>query len=103
MRKLIEKYIEWLIICDNPQCDYKIPYSEEDKDIAKYLNKPCPKCGENLLTESDFYGSIKITMVIDWINKWFSWLTFFESKKSYNKRKSVEVHYHDGMEIKKIK
>ena len=39
--------------CDNPTCDWvdetiKIP---EYKD---WLNKPCPKCGENVLTEEDF-------------------------------------------------
>lgn len=41
------------IKCDNPSCDYSnmdIKVTEYDK----WLNKPCPKCGENLLTEEDY-------------------------------------------------
>ena len=40
------------IVCDNPKCSY------ENKDARlheykQYLNKPCPKCGENLLTQEN--------------------------------------------------
>ena len=41
------------IKCDNPDCDYKdmeVPFS----DYTNWLNKPCPKCGKNLLTEQDY-------------------------------------------------
>lgn len=41
------------IKCDNPKCDYNnmdVKVTEYDK----WLNKPCPKCGENLLTEEDY-------------------------------------------------
>jgi inhibitor of KinA sporulation pathway (predicted exonuclease) len=39
------------IKCDN--CDYRddsVPF----EDYQKYLNKECPKCKSNLLTQSDF-------------------------------------------------
>lgn len=38
--------------CDAPNCDY---YDHEAKyeNYEKYVNKPCPKCGANLLTEAD--------------------------------------------------
>ena len=39
--------------CDNPNCDYNdmtIPVQE----YSAWVNKPCPKCGENLLTEEDY-------------------------------------------------
>lgn len=48
------------IQCDNPSCDYE----ELDNDWGNtaeevlatsesYLNQPCPKCGESLLTPAD--------------------------------------------------
>lgn len=38
------------IKCDNPNCDY-INKDVEFKDYKKWINKPCPKCGANLLTQ----------------------------------------------------
>lgn len=41
------------LMCDNEKCDYKddsIPYEEYEN----YINKGCPKCGENLLTQFDY-------------------------------------------------
>lgn len=50
------------IKCDNKECDFK------DMDVLfdhydKWLNKPCPKCGSNLLTQQDF-DTIKVLMDI---------------------------------------
>jgi hypothetical protein len=39
--------------CDNPNCDWKdttIPA----EDFVNWVDKPCPTCGENVLTEKDF-------------------------------------------------
>jgi NAD-dependent SIR2 family protein deacetylase len=47
------------IQCDNPSCDFK----DETVSMADYeywLNKPCPKCGNNLLTEADLLAVKKI-------------------------------------------
>lgn len=41
------------IKCDNPTCDYK-DMSVDYTDYPNWVNKPCPKCGENLLTEADY-------------------------------------------------
>lgn len=41
------------IKCDNKACDFNdmaVPF----EDYGKWLNKPCPKCGSNLLTQQDF-------------------------------------------------
>ena len=43
------------IICDNANCDYK-DETVTFEEIDKFLNKPCPKCGENLLTEQDLHN-----------------------------------------------
>jgi hypothetical protein len=61
------------IKCDNPDCDYRDPMVEfhEYKD---WLNKPCPKCGANLLTEKDLAALrrlIKLTAFINWLMKPF--------------------------------
>lgn len=51
-KPIIEMRSEHTVVCDNPTCDH----TEGDgmtldiKDLEPYLNKPCPKCGENLLT-----------------------------------------------------
>ena len=41
------------IKCDNNLCDY---YNKHVKceDYINWINKPCPICGENLLTQSDY-------------------------------------------------
>lgn len=41
------------IKCDNKDCDFK-DMEVLFRDYDKWLNKPCPKCGSNLLTRKDF-------------------------------------------------
>lgn len=38
--------------CDNPKCDWKDDTIELEK-FGDWVNRPCPKCGENVLTEED--------------------------------------------------
>jgi len=101
MRKLIEPDTtnENLVVCDNPVCDFHIPYKGCDKDLSHYINVPCPDCGENLLTRADYNNYIALMRYVDWINKWFSWLTIFYKKDV--KQTTVSVHCHDGYKIRK--
>lgn len=102
MRKLIERHQESLVMCDNPECDYTVPYKTENEHTTiLYINKPCPKCGENLLTEEDYINHMKVMKVVDFLNRWFSWLTIFVSKKKWDNRTTVSVNVHDGIKIKK--
>lgn len=55
MPKAVELNIRG-IKCDH--CDYQEP-NVKFEDYEKWLNKPCPKCGENLLTEADL-NSVKM-------------------------------------------
>ena len=67
MKKNIEVYGGGLK-CDNPECDYvnmDIPRNEYEK----WVNKPCPKCGENLLTEEDYMKSQFLESLIDMVNE----------------------------------
>jgi len=41
-----------MIICDNPVCDHR--EDVEVRDMPSFVGRPCPKCGENLLTDADF-------------------------------------------------
>jgi hypothetical protein len=50
MKDAIELFISG-IKCD--ACDYRDD-SVKVEDYPEWVNKPCPKCGANLLTEADF-------------------------------------------------
>ena len=98
MRKLIELNQEYLIECDF--CDYKIKnHALEVLPNAgeEYINKLCPKCGNNLLTQEDFNLSKNLLRVVFFINKWFSWITFFLPK---NKKQTGSIKIHNGIETK---
>lgn len=100
MKKLIEMDQKSLIICDNKDCDYEILNETGDPniDIKSYINKPCPKCGDNLLTEKDYLDSIRILSIINWVNRWFSWIIYLVPK---NRRKYsvMDMHVHNGINI----
>ena len=90
MRKIIEITQEYGIHCNNKHCDYTVTYDEGEISISetkKWLNKPCPKCGQNLLTERDFYDFRNMMWIINVVNFLFSWLTIFIPKKYYSKKK----------------
>ncbi len=103
-RPLIDIEQPCLIQCDNPNCDYTIlnPTKDPFVSIDEYLNTPCPKCGENLLTEEDLKKYKKALSVVKFLNKWFGWLTIFNSKKaeykkigSYHTRKGLNINLDD--------
>ncbi len=52
---LIDIKQEYSIVYDNHKCDFKVINETKDPNIdtSEYINKPCPKCGENLLTQKD--------------------------------------------------
>lgn len=104
MRKLIDIKQDNLIECDNQKCDYVIVNQTKNpnEDIKKYIDKPCPKCNENLLTEKDYLDYKKFLRIINWTNKYFSWLAFFIPKKYETETKS-KVTFHNGINIQKEK
>ena len=60
MKKNIEYSVRG-IKCDNPECDY-VDENVSYLDYPSWVNKPCPKCGENLLTEEDY---LKVKSMVD--------------------------------------
>jgi ssDNA-binding Zn-finger/Zn-ribbon topoisomerase 1 len=99
MKKLIEKHDLGLIICDNPKCNFKFDLNKSTIKLEEFINRPCPNCGQNLLTQKDYNTSKKLIMIINFINKWFSWITIFMSKKRLTKTYPVTVRIHNGIQI----
>lgn len=58
------------IKCDNPNCDF-VDMSVEFEDYENWLNKPCPKCGRNLLTDHDYFITKTLFAVTNVVNKIF--------------------------------
>lgn len=56
------------IKCDNSDCDYRDDEVQQD-EYADYVNKPCPECGENLLTEEDYEAAIELTHTMDLLSE----------------------------------
>lgn len=53
--------------CDNTSCDWKDETINYDT-YKDWLNKPCPKCGENVLTEQDYKNAEAIRLSIEIVN-----------------------------------
>jgi hypothetical protein len=53
--------------CDNLSCDW-VDETILLSEYEKWLNAPCPKCGENVLTEEDFKNSQDLLKVVSLIN-----------------------------------
>ena len=48
--------------CDKEKCDYQETVSEI---LKKHVGKPCPKCGNNLLTKEDYEAYVNISKLVD--------------------------------------
>lgn len=56
------------IKCDNPECDFKDDDAKFE-DYNKWLNKSCPKCGANLLTQEDFDNTMMLLSMVHCLNE----------------------------------
>ena len=56
------------IKCDNPKCDFRDD-TVKMEDYEQWLNKPCPKCGANLLTEEDLKATEALLEVVGAMNR----------------------------------
>jgi len=108
--------------CDNPACDWTDP-TVQVKDYKNWLNAPCPKCGENVLTEEDLDNALFLHSIAGFINEIpeesFEGImkTFAEAtppnaeedlKKKYDlpedtKKVSMLFDVHKGIHLKDIK
>lgn len=56
------------IKCDNSNCNYHNDTATFE-DYKNYINKPCPCCGENLLTKKDYRTCKMLMAMSNFINK----------------------------------
>ena len=66
MEKNLE-IVETGLQCDNQNCDWK-DTTITFETYGDWLNKPCPKCGENVLTEEDFKNAEVLRISYQLIN-----------------------------------
>lgn len=96
-RKLIERSELIDVVCDKQGCDFMMPI--EEKSMHLVINARCPKCGENVLTLSDYITYLKLIRRVNFINKWFSWITIF--KREPNNTHVYRAHTHNGVKFEK--
>lgn len=63
----IDTYIHGLK-CDNPNCDYvnsNIPFEQYEQ----FIDYPCPKCGQSLLTIEAYNACVSLKNIGDFISK----------------------------------
>ena len=53
--------------CDNPSCDWT-DSTIEVENYKDWLNAPCPKCGENVLTEEDLTNTLMMRSIVNMVN-----------------------------------
>ena len=53
--------------CDNPKCDWT-DATIGMKTMKDWINRPCPKCGENVLTEHDYNLAKSLDDIIAFVN-----------------------------------
>ncbi len=75
MKRLIELQVTG-IKCDMPNCNWRCD-AVEFADYPQWLNRPCPRCHGNLLTQRDLDAVKKALRRIAIVNFLFGWLLLF--------------------------
>ena len=81
--------------CDTVGCSHQ---EVLDKIHSEYINKPCPICGENLLTLQDYQAFLKVKksyqVLID-----MGFLKYASIDETNNGTSLVNINPHDGKVI----
>lgn len=85
------------IKCDNPDCNFK-DMAVKFEDYEEYVNKPCPLCGENLLTQQDYDKCRLVMSITNLANK------IFKMPDDYDGSEDVIAHmdFEGGKMISKV-
>lgn len=87
------------LICDNKNCDYIDKTVLHKDNLEFFINKPCPKCSENLLTLEDYQLNVKALEVIDSINKNYSDRDNSSDTKELDKYINASISCHENIKI----
>jgi len=98
-KKIIEIKQVNKIECDS--CEFFILNENPNKlsNVDEYVNKPCPKCGANLLTPHDYKDYLKFIQLVNRANRWLGWLSYFFGKQTVDISSKTIVKVHDGIYI----
>jgi len=88
------------IKCDNPDCDFR-DMDVKFEDYPLWLNRPCPKCGWNLLTQDDLDTTKTLLKLVNFINAITKPFTPF-FKKSKRIKVKAEMDGTGKVDFKKI-
>lgn len=102
MKKPVEHRIRG-IKCDNPFCDFRDD-TVEFEEYPGWLNRPCPLCGSNLLTQADLDATVRLLRRVNQINNslLFRGIAFF-SQLLNRPRVRFRVHMDGSGEMKREK
>ncbi len=89
------------IKCDNKQCDFRDD-SVGIKEYKEWLEKPCPKCGQVLLTKKDYYKVMTLLDIIKFFNKSFSKTNKSKLKDNTSVKVTLEFNGTDDINIKEV-
>lgn len=78
------------IKCDNPKCGF-MDYNVTPDQYSDYVNKPCPLCGENLMTEECYENTKRILERVEKFNHFLNLITPRFLRKKLMKNKAVAV------------
>jgi len=85
--------------CDNPECDWIDP-TVEQKDYYKYIDMPCPCCGENLMTKECYEQSIGTINTLEKINKFLNILLPERYKEKLVESKENKIYLRGNVDEK---
>lgn len=97
MRRLIhfDRQDAGVLHCDNEQCNHDL-----DRGAVEWgehlIGMPCPMCGESLLTREDYMAAERLFLVIEWMNKWFSWVPYFSRERNAPGMVTIGAKVHAG-------
>lgn len=86
------------IECDNTECDYEDPTANLE-DYENWLNKPCPLCGSNLLTEDDMDAIRLIMSLVSMSNAFVDTLSEEEKAKTVSFRFEMDGTGVEGLKV----
>jgi len=72
------------IKCDTPHCNYRDD-TIQFEDYPKWINKPCPVCSRNLLTQSEYDQCIRLFEIEDKLNKFMHKCRWLNPMFYYNR------------------
>lgn len=87
--------------CDNPDCDYA-DMDIKVEDYLDYIDYPCPKCGESLLTQEAYDKVQQLLEMADTLNDGLK-MEFgeFDGKLGYDI--SLDMSKHGDCKVKDVK